>query len=66
MAWQISDMVSRKRKLSVKSGAVSPSEDERNAAHIDLPIPQDLWDELKAEKLLPPMPSSRSLARRDY
>jgi hypothetical protein len=42
-----------------------PLKVERNAAHIDLPIPQDLWDELKAEKL-PPMPSSRSLARHDY
>jgi hypothetical protein len=33
-------------------GAVSPSEVERNADYIDLPIPQSLWDELKAGKLL--------------
>jgi hypothetical protein len=33
-------------------GAVSPSEVERNADYIDLPIPQSLWEELKVEKLL--------------
>ena len=37
---------------SIVPGAVSPSEVERNADYIDLPIPQSLWDELKAEKLL--------------
>ena len=37
---------------SILPGAVSPSEVERNADYIDLPIPQSLWDELKAEKLL--------------
>jgi hypothetical protein len=31
---------------------VSPSEVERNADYIDLPIPKALWEELKAEKLL--------------
>ena len=37
---------------SIVPGAVSPSEVERNADYVDLPIPQSLWDELKAEKLL--------------
>jgi len=37
---------------SIVPGAVSPSEVERNADYIDLPIPKPLWDELKAEKLL--------------
>jgi D-threo-aldose 1-dehydrogenase len=37
---------------AIVPGAVSPSEVERNADYIDLPIPQSLWDELKAEKLL--------------
>ena len=37
---------------SIVPGAVSPSEVERNADYIDLAIPQSLWDELKAEKLL--------------
>jgi hypothetical protein len=37
---------------SIVPGAVSPSEVERNADCINLPIPQSLWDELKAEKLL--------------
>jgi D-threo-aldose 1-dehydrogenase len=37
---------------SIVPGAVSPSEVERNADYIDLPIPQSLWDKLMAEKLL--------------
>ena len=37
---------------SIVPGAVSPSEVGRNADYIDLTIPQSLWDELKAEKLL--------------
>jgi D-threo-aldose 1-dehydrogenase len=37
---------------AIVPGAVSSSEVERNADHIDLPIPRSLWDELKAEKLL--------------
>ena len=37
---------------AIVPGAVSPSEVERNADYIDLPIPQSLWDELKAGKLL--------------
>jgi D-threo-aldose 1-dehydrogenase len=37
---------------SIVAGPVSPSEVERNADDIDLPIPKTLWDELKAEKLL--------------
>jgi D-threo-aldose 1-dehydrogenase len=37
---------------SIVPGAVSPSEVERNAGYISLPIPNALWEELKAENLL--------------
>jgi D-threo-aldose 1-dehydrogenase len=38
---------------SIIPGAVTPAEVERNADYINLSIPKSLWDELKAEKLLP-------------
>ena len=37
---------------SIIPGAVSPTEVERNADYMELRIPQALWNELKAEKLL--------------
>jgi D-threo-aldose 1-dehydrogenase len=37
---------------SIVPGAVNPSEVERNADYISFPIPNGLWEELKAEKLL--------------
>jgi D-threo-aldose 1-dehydrogenase len=40
------------RIASIIPGAVSPSEAERNAGLMMLPIPLALWDELKAEGLL--------------
>jgi D-threo-aldose 1-dehydrogenase len=40
------------RVASIIPGAVSPAEVERNAGYMELPIPQELWNELKAEKLL--------------
>ena len=40
------------RVASIIPGAVSAAEVERNAGHMALPIPQALWSELKAEKLL--------------
>lgn len=41
------------RVASIIPGAVTPAEVERNANYINLSIPKSLWDELKAEKLLP-------------
>jgi D-threo-aldose 1-dehydrogenase len=40
------------RVASIIPGAVDAAEVERNADYMELPIPQALWNELKAEKLL--------------